>query len=533
MRQLSPHPNVVQLHAVEQKKGSGPEQEVYFLMDLCTGGTLYNVMERFEEQHLSYKQLLQLFFHVSRAVAHMHAQDPPIAHRDLKLENVLLHRGSGMFKLCDFGSCTTRAKRYVSRQEILDEEEEIQRYSTDMYCAPEMCDLYTGQMVSEKVDVWALGCILYTLIYWKHPFQDEGKLGIVNANPPYPSLGPKFPPELLKVLKVCLTNDPDKRPSSSQVVDMVKMLLKAQKAKGNSGNAQRVTAQSDGFSSFAARAPAPADDGFAALAGRGSTQAGADKFSAISNRNTSTESNFADFGSSQPASEQSGWADFGSASASGGSTIPAESSLEDYGSSSLDDFAPSPEPAPPQASAQPDDGFANFGDFGADASASSQNDFGDFGNFGDFGADTSASSQQGPGDFGDFGDTSAATQQGPGDFGDFDAFGGGPAQTAQPGGIDDLTGGIDDLLTPSSQAAQTGQHGGQQQMYQGMGQPGGTTYQQQQYMQHQMMMQQQMAMGQMGMNQQQQMMGGMMQPTEAPMTQAQKQDQVRRIMAQQ
>jgi len=81
-------------------------------MDLCTGGTLYNIMERFETQKLSYKQLLQMFFHISRAVLHMHSQKTPIAHRDLKLENVLLHRGSGMFKLCDFGSVTTVAKAF-------------------------------------------------------------------------------------------------------------------------------------------------------------------------------------------------------------------------------------------------------------------------------------------------------------------------------------------------------------------------------------------------------------------------------------
>ena len=110
MKQLAPHPNIVQLHAVSEIKGQGGVTEVYFLMDLCTGGTLYNIMERFENQKLSYKQLLQMFFHISRAVLHMHSQSPPIAHRDMKLENVLLHRGSGMFKLCDFGSATTRAK---------------------------------------------------------------------------------------------------------------------------------------------------------------------------------------------------------------------------------------------------------------------------------------------------------------------------------------------------------------------------------------------------------------------------------------
>ena len=106
-------------------------------------------MEKFKEKHLSTRQvrrhsrslssemsitslqLLQVTNHVARGLERMHQQTPPIAHRDLKLEvfsalltdtdaddqlawqNVLLHQGDSMFKLCDFGSSTTRAQCYV------------------------------------------------------------------------------------------------------------------------------------------------------------------------------------------------------------------------------------------------------------------------------------------------------------------------------------------------------------------------------------------------------------------------------------
>ena len=95
-----------------------------------------------------------------------------IAHRDIKIENVLLH--SKKFKLCDFGSASTKTLNFTktSQNEIDEMFEEFEKYTTLMYRPPEMIDKYKRFSVSGQADIWMLGCVLYTLCFCQHPFQE-------------------------------------------------------------------------------------------------------------------------------------------------------------------------------------------------------------------------------------------------------------------------------------------------------------------------------------------------------------------------
>lgn len=61
-------------------------------------------------------------------------------------------------------------------------EDQLNTVTTPMYRAPEMLDTWSNYPIGPKADIWALGCILYFLCYQKHPFEDGGKLRIINAN---------------------------------------------------------------------------------------------------------------------------------------------------------------------------------------------------------------------------------------------------------------------------------------------------------------------------------------------------------------
>ena len=149
---LPPHPNIVRFRACTRRpkdRGNGLQAtEVLLLTDFYEGGGLHDAMERLQDEGRSLDEacLLTLFAQACSAVAHLHAQTPPIAHRDIKMENLVLSHGdfgqiaSGHARLvlCDFGSATTRAKVYEGRREILDEEERIQKTTTLAYRAPEM-----------------------------------------------------------------------------------------------------------------------------------------------------------------------------------------------------------------------------------------------------------------------------------------------------------------------------------------------------------------------------------------------------------
>lgn len=163
MKQLKGHPHIVNYIASskrENTQSSTKSVEYFILMELCTRGSLIDLIKRRNGLKLGEAQICDLFTQICKGVSHMHGQSPPIAHRDLKIENVLIN-ASSQLKLCDFGSSTTRAKAYVTQREIVEEEERIGKYSTAMYRSPELVEIASAigkrTLINEKVDVWSLG----------------------------------------------------------------------------------------------------------------------------------------------------------------------------------------------------------------------------------------------------------------------------------------------------------------------------------------------------------------------------------------
>ncbi|KAJ8305794.1 hypothetical protein KUTeg_016339 [Tegillarca granosa] len=222
LKKLSGHPNIVQFiaaAAIGKEESDHGQSEYLLLTELCSGGQLVDILNK-RGNPFPCNQVLPIFYQTCKAVQHMHKQSPPIIHRDLKVENLLLS-SRGVIKLCDFGSATTQTyfpdNSWSAMKRSL-VEDEMTKNTTPMYRTPEMLDLYQNYPICEALDVWALGCVLYLLCYGVHPFEDSAKLRIINANYTIPETDEEYT-VFHDLIRSMLKVDPNNRPNIHDVVD--------------------------------------------------------------------------------------------------------------------------------------------------------------------------------------------------------------------------------------------------------------------------------------------------------------------------
>ncbi|XP_078055775.1 AP2-associated protein kinase 1-like isoform X3 [Mustelus asterias] len=214
MKNLSGHKNIVNyLDSSVTSINASDVWEVLILMEYCRGGQVVNLMNQRLHSGFNETEVLQIFCDTCEAVARLHQCKPPIIHRDLKVENLLLH-DSGSYVLCDFGSATNRFI-HPQTEGVGAIEEEIKKYTTLSYRAPEMVNLYSGKSITTKADIWALGCLLYKLCFFTLPF-GESQVAICDGSFTIPD-NSRYSNEMHCLIRYMLEADPDKRPEIYQV----------------------------------------------------------------------------------------------------------------------------------------------------------------------------------------------------------------------------------------------------------------------------------------------------------------------------
>ncbi|XP_063753216.1 AP2-associated protein kinase 1-like isoform X3 [Eleginops maclovinus] len=214
MRDLVGNKNIVGfLDSSITAVGAGDVWEVLILMDFCRGGQVVNLMNQRLQTGFTEPEVLQVFCDTCEAVARLHQCNTPIVHRDLKVENILLH-DRGHYVLCDFGSATNRFQN-PQTEGVPVVEEEIKKYTTLSYRAPEMVNLYGGMIITTKADIWAMGCLLYKLCYFTVPF-GESQVAICDGSFTIPD-NSRYSHDMHCLIRYMLEPDPDKRPDIYQI----------------------------------------------------------------------------------------------------------------------------------------------------------------------------------------------------------------------------------------------------------------------------------------------------------------------------
>jgi AP2-associated kinase len=201
MKKLKGHRPIVTYYDSHASQLKGGGYEVFLLMEFCNGGGLIDFMNTRLQNRLTEPEILKIFSDVAEGVACMHYLKPPLLHRDLKVENVLITStgSSKRFKLCDFGSTAPPRPAATTAAECRLIEDDVQKHTTMQYRSPEMIDVYRKQPIDEKSDIWALGVLLYKLCYYTTPFEAQGQLAILNASFKFPNY-PVFSDKLKKLI---------------------------------------------------------------------------------------------------------------------------------------------------------------------------------------------------------------------------------------------------------------------------------------------------------------------------------------------
>jgi tRNA A-37 threonylcarbamoyl transferase component Bud32 len=185
----------------------------YFVMEFLEGEDLANVLGR--DVTVDAERACAIVLQCCRALSATHAKG--IVHRDIKPENIFLTKRDGLedfVKIVDFGIAkmsdieTDGAPgRKLTKTGMI--------FGTPEYMSPEQA---AGRELDHRVDVYALGIILYECVAGRVPFEGDTFMGVLTQHlfadlPPIREINPTatISHELELVIRKALAKDPNDR----------------------------------------------------------------------------------------------------------------------------------------------------------------------------------------------------------------------------------------------------------------------------------------------------------------------------------
>lgn len=201
------HPNIASIYGLEESLG-----DTFLVLELVAGETLAERLKRADG--LPLQEALKIAGQMAEALEAAHAKG--ITHRDIKPANIKI-TPEGRVKVLDFGL----AKAMLGEQEGADLSQALTMtlgteagtiLGTPTYMSPEQA---RGQMVDQRTDIWAFGCVVYEMLSGERAFQGKTLPDVIGAvmgkEPDWDALPGATPERIRDLLRRCLVKNRDER----------------------------------------------------------------------------------------------------------------------------------------------------------------------------------------------------------------------------------------------------------------------------------------------------------------------------------
>ncbi|XP_028157865.1 serine/threonine-protein kinase 40-like [Ostrinia furnacalis] len=166
------------------------------------------------------KEAILIFYDIVRVVTNLHKRN--IVHRDLKLGNIVLNQRTGRVTIANFCLGT----HLGSDRDLLKDQR-----GSPAYISPDvlLCKPYLGK----PSDMWALGVVLYTMLYGQFPFCDTSltqlfsRIQAANYNIPPDGNSVQVSDNTVFLIQRLLVKDPKHRLLAEEVLDQLSSIIAA------------------------------------------------------------------------------------------------------------------------------------------------------------------------------------------------------------------------------------------------------------------------------------------------------------------
>ncbi|XP_068652736.1 RAF-like serine/threonine-protein kinase PRAF [Aristolochia californica] len=220
------HPNVVAFYGVVL---DGPGGTVATVTEYMVNGSLRSALQR-NDRILDRRKQLLIAMDVAFGMEYLHGKN--IVHFDLKSDNLLVNLRDPQHPICkvgDLGLSKVKCQTLISGGVR----------GTLPWMAPELLN-GSSSLVSDKVDVFSFGIVMWELLTGEEPFADlhyGAIIGGIVSNTLRPPVPESCDPEWKSLMEKCWAAEPSERPSFKEIACKLRSMAAALPPKGQAQHA--------------------------------------------------------------------------------------------------------------------------------------------------------------------------------------------------------------------------------------------------------------------------------------------------------